>query len=142
MGKKLVTDDEIKEIHKRISKGESITKLSKEYGISRQAYHQRLKKLGITALPKKREDRIALIDIESLDNISDMYDLAALLGLTFDEVLTLADESKPMKTNEKRMSYLKNHSHIKFKEAIYMIILKHFKISPIELIEVLKQKED
>ena len=142
MGKKLVTDVEIRQMHKKIKEGEDTLVVVKQYGITRQAYSLRLKKLNIKASPKTRKERIDGVDADNLINISDMYDLAALLHLTFDGVHEVSKNGKDIEAEIKRLNHLKNKSPKKFQEEVLIIILKHFKVGPLSLIKLLEAKED
>ena len=140
MGKKLVTDIQIKEMHKRIESGEETNSIVKEFGISRQAYNLRLKKLNIDAKPKTRTKKIEAIDVNKIKNISDMYELAALLNLSWDEVHNISKNKKGTEAESKRLNYLKNNHQEKFQDEVFLIIIKYFKISPLSLIKLLKEK--
>lgn len=140
MGKKLVTDEQIKEMHKRIEKGEDTDSIVKEFGISRQAYSLRLKKLNMVAKPKTRTKKIESINIDKLKDISDIYELAALLNLSFDEVHNISKNPKGTESESKRLNYLKNHNPEKFKDEVCLLIIKYFKISPLSLFKLLNKE--
>jgi len=130
-----VSDDNIRNIHERILAGESVKKVVEEFGISRQAYHLRKDELGLEIKRNNIENII-----KNINKISDMHELAALLDITFNELHKELNPNKGVETNIKRMNYLKNKSPVKFQEAIINLIVNHYKITAIELIEILKNR--
>jgi len=142
MARKKVTDKQIKKMQERISNGESTSVVTEEFNISRQGYHQRLKKLSIPSTPKKNIDKLQVIDTKKLTKISNMHDLAAMLNLSFDEVHSINKNKKGTIANIKRLNHLKNNSPDKFQNEIKIIILKHFNIDSIELIKTSKENEN
>jgi len=130
-----VSDDNIRNIHERILAGESVKKVVEEFGISRQAYHLRKDELGL----ETKRNNIENI-IKNINKISNMHELAALLDITFNELHKELNPNKGVETNIKRMNYLKNKSPDKFQEAIINLIVNHYKITAIELIEILKNR--
>lgn len=142
MANKLVSDEDIITIHTRIENGEKTHKVTEEYGISRQAYHLRLKQLSMQSKPKKRDDIIACVDTSKIERISNLYDLAALLQLSFDEVLYLVNTEKSKKANLKRMEYLAKQSPEKFKDELSLMVLRYFQLDPYALIKtILRDKQ-
>jgi hypothetical protein len=130
-----VSDDNIRNIHERILAGESVKKVVEEFGISRQSYHLRKDELGLEIKRNNIENII-----KNINKISDMHELAALLDITFNELHKELNPNKGVETNIKRMNYLKNKSPDKFQEAIINLIVNHYKITAIELIEILKNR--
>jgi len=136
--KKNISDADIKNINARILSGERVTDVTSELGISRQFYYEKAKSLDLlnkkdVLVERKKKD------INELDEIKDMHDLANILDLSFEAVHKYVNPTKTAATNIKRMNYLKNHSPEKFNEAIIITILNYYKISPINLIKVLKK---
>lgn len=134
----IVSDDQIREMHKRIMEGETVKSVISEFGISRQAFYDRINKLGLEYKAKKRVDKLKNIKIDDIVEITNMYQLAALLNLSYEDVHMLVDPDKSLSTNVSRMSYLRHNSPEKFQEVIVNLIVKHFKLTPLELIRVLK----
>ena len=136
---KSFSDTDIFNMYQRIKNGEKQIDVLKEVGISRQAYHNRIKRLGLKSSPKEVENKIEAIDNTTLTKITTINELASLLNLSHDQVYTLINPNKSVDTNVKRLSYLKNNSPEKFQEAIITMIVKHFKLTPIALIKALQK---
>ena len=130
----MITDEQIKAIHRNIIAGTTVQNATKELGISRAFYYQKIKELGLSTkreIHKKNRPKNVKI-------ISDMHDLALLLNTDFNTVHKYVNTKKSVNANIKRMSYLKINSPLKFQEAVIITILNYYKINSITLIKLLQ----
>jgi len=67
-----------------------------------------------------------------------MHDLATLLNTDFNTIHKFVNGDNSIEANIKRMNYLKNHSPLKFQEAVQITILNFYKMDALKLIKILK----
>ena len=132
-----ITDDYIKEMWEKVSEGETVQAVTDEAKISREWYYKKCEELGLKTQTKLREDK----DKNEITEISNMHDLAKILGTDYDTVHIYSNLDKSSKSNSKRMNYLKNHSPKKFQEAVMTTVINYYKLSPIDIIKLIKDKQ-
>jgi len=130
----MITNDEIKALHKSILAGEKVKIATEKLGISRAFYYQKIKELGLST--KRERDKAKRY--EDIRLITDMHDLATLLNTDFNTIHKSVNIENSIEANIKRMNYLKNHSPLKFQEAVSITILNFYKMDALMLIKTLK----
>ena len=130
----MITNDEIKALHKSIVEGEKVQIATEKLGISRTFYYQKIKELGLSTMRERNKKK----RYEDIRLITDMHDLASILNTDFTTIHKFVNIEKSIEANIKRMNYLKNHSPLKFKEAVKITILNFYKIDSLKLIKTLK----
>jgi len=114
MGVPVITDAQIKEIHKRVLRGKKVVDEVKKLGISRAFYYQKVKELKLQTKAEYLKNKPR----KAGDKVRDMYDLAKDLDIDFKEVHTYVNLNTTVENNIKRMNYLKNHDPKKFDIAV------------------------
>ncbi len=135
--KNKITDDYIKEMWKKVSAGETIQAVTNEAKISREWYYKKCEELGLKTQTKLRDDK----NKNEITEISDMHDLAKFLGTDYETVHIYCNLEKTPLSNSKRMNYLKNHSPKKFQEAVITTVINYYKLSPMDIIKLVKDKQ-
>jgi hypothetical protein len=128
-----VNDDDIQNIWERVKKGERVTDILKEYDISRELYYKKCDYLGLKTLREWKLSR----EIDEVTKVEDFHDLAAILGIEYKELHKYVNLDKSIEANIKQMSYLKNNNPKKYQEAILGTIINYYKLSPINLIQLI-----
>jgi len=130
----MITNDEIEALHKSILAGEKVKIATEKLGISRAFYYQKIKELGLSTKRETEEkDRT-----KKIKSITDMHDLATILNTDFNTIHKFVNSVNSIEANIKRMNYLKNHSPLKFQEAVIITILNFYKMDALKLIKILK----
>jgi len=135
--KNKITDDHIKEMWEKVSAGETVQAVTNEAKISREWYYKKCEEIGLKTQKKLQENK----DKNEITEISNMHDLAILLDTDYDTVHIYSNPNKSSLANSKRMNYLKNHSPKKFQEAIMTTIINYYKLSPIDIIKMIQNKQ-
>ena len=130
----MITNGEIEALHKSILAGEKVKIATEKLGISRAFYYQKIKELGLSTKRETEEkDRT-----KKIKSITDMHDLATILNTDFNTIHKFVNSENSIEANIKRMNYLKNHSPLKFQEAVKITILNFYKMDALKLIKILK----
>ena len=135
----MITNEQIIKANKEILAGKKVADVTKEMGISRQFYYQKIKELGLSTKKDFTENK----ENKEITKIEDMHDLATLLNTDFNTIHEYVNKEKSIISNIKRMSYLKNNSPIKFQEAVIITIINYYKYNAVALGKLLeKDKKD